>query len=211
MNEILPGLNHWTAFHRRIRQPVSSYHVTLAGGGATLIDPMLPDGGIDALRELGAPERIVLTNRHHLRHSPRIVEEFDCPVLCERSGLYEFEDGPEVQPFDFGEEIAPEITALEVAAICSEDTALHLRVPGGALAFADGLVRFGEGPIGFVPDSLMGDRPEAVKSGLRDSLRRLVDEEFEHLLFAHGEPFVGGGKDALRRFLGGASSVGCRA
>jgi hypothetical protein len=27
-----------------------------------------------------------------------------------------------------------------------------------------------------------------------------MDIEFDHLLFAHGEPLVGGGREALRRF-----------
>lgn len=199
MNEILPGLFHWTAFHRGIRQRVSSYYVAaLNGGGATLLDPMLPPEGIDWIRERGVPERILLTNRHHLRHSAQIVEEFGCPVLCERSGLHEFEDGPRVEGFEFGDEVAPGIIAREVGAICSEDTALHLRLAEGALAFADGLVRYGSGPVGFVPDFLLGDDPEEVKRGLRKALERLLEHDFEHLLFAHGEPLVGGGRAALR-------------
>jgi hypothetical protein len=202
VNEILPGVFHWTAYHQRIRQPVSSYHAAL-DGGATLIDPMLPEGGIGALRERGGAERIVLTNRHHLRHSVEIAEEFGCPILCERSGLHEFEDGPGVQQFEFGDEVAPGIVALEVGSICSEDSALHLRVAEGALAFADGLVRFRRGEVGFVPDFLLGGDPEGVKRGLRESLGRLLDRDFDHLLFAHGEPLVGGGKRALREFVEG--------
>jgi hypothetical protein len=36
---------------------------------------------------------------------------------------------------------------------------------------------------------------------LRDSLRRLLELDFDHLLFAHGEPLVGEGKAALREFV----------
>lgn len=204
MDEILPGVFHWTAYHERIRRPVSSYCVSHPDGAATLIDPMLPEGGLESLREPGVPERIVLTNRHHLRHGQRIVQAFGCPVLCQRFGLHEFEDGPSVEPFDFGDELAPEITALEVGAICPEETALHLRVAGGALAFADGLVHYRDRSPGFVPDSLLGDDPEAVKRGLRDSFAELLDLEFDHLLFAHGPPLIGGGKDALRAVAGRA-------
>ena len=64
-----------------------------------------------------------------------------------------------------------------------------------------GLVHFG-GSVGFVPDSLLGDDPEAVKDGLRTAVARLVEQErFSHLLFAHGEPVVGEGRAALERFL----------
>jgi hypothetical protein len=48
----------------------------------------------------------------------------------------------------------------------------------------------------------MGDDPSAVRAELRASLRRLLGElDFDHLLFAHGEPIVGGGKAALREFV----------
>ena len=53
----------------------------------------------------------------------------------------------------------------------------------------------------FVPDWLMGDDPEAVKEGLRDSYSRLSTLDFDHLLLAHGLPAVGYGKEELREFL----------
>ena len=37
---------------------------------------------------------------------------------------------------------------------------------------------------------------------LRDALRALLELPFDHLLFAHGDPVVGGGKAALRAFAG---------
>jgi glyoxylase-like metal-dependent hydrolase (beta-lactamase superfamily II) len=129
------------------------------------------------------------------------VEAFSCPVRCHRSGLHEFEGGPEVDGFDFGDEVAAGIVALEVDAICADDGAL--RIPSkGALAFADGLVHWGGGTVGLVPDQYMGDDPEAVKRGLRASFKRLLaEEDFDALLFAHGEPITAGGREALRSFL----------
>ena len=199
MDEILPGLYHWTALHERIRVRVSSYYV--ADGAGTLIDPMLPEEGLDWFRYRSRPERIVLTNRHHYRHSGRFVEAFDCPVRCHESGLHEFEGGPSVGGFSFGDEVAPGIVALEVGAICPDDTALHIGVGDGALAFADALIRGRDGSLGFVPDAYMGDDPEGVKRGVRESVRAMLERDFDHLLFAHGAPLVGGGKRALRAFV----------
>jgi hypothetical protein len=199
MQEIVPGIHHWRAFHERIKQPVSSYYVAPA---AALIDPMLPDEGLDWFAAQDPrPQQILLSNRHHYRHSQRFAEEFGCPVRCSRPGLHEFEDGPEVEGFEFGDELAPGITAVEVGAICPDETAFHIAVAEGAVAFADGLIRPGGGPLGFVPDYLMGDDPDTVKRGLTESFRGLLERDFDHLLFAHGEPLVGGGKAALRDFL----------
>jgi len=66
---------------------------------------------------------------------------------------------------------------------------------------ADGVVRMA-GPLGFVPDEYMGDNAEAVKSGLRASYRRLLERKFEHMLLAHGDPWIGGAHEALREFVG---------
>jgi hypothetical protein len=97
MQEIQPGLLHWTAFHEGIAADVHSYfHVP----SATLLDPMEPLQGVEAVPR---PERIVLTNRHHYRHSDRFRAVFGCPVLCHEAGLHEFEGAREVQGFRFGD------------------------------------------------------------------------------------------------------------
>ncbi len=200
MNQLLPDLFAWTAFHERIEREVSSYFV--AGETATLIDPKLPEGGIEAVGAIGRPQAIVLSNRHHLRDSERLVEAFGCPILCHEDGLHEFADGgPSVTAFRFGDELRPGVRALEVGAITPEETALHIDVGGGALAFADAIIRYG-GEIGFVPDPLLGDDPEAVKRGVRESVRRLLEHDFETVLFAHGDPIVRGGRTALELFMG---------
>jgi len=192
MDEIQPGVLHWTAFRDTIGANVHSYFHVASG---TLIDPMEPPEGIDALPR---PERIVLINRHHYRDSDR----FGCPVLCHEAGLHEFEDGPEVKGVAFGDELAPGVTAHEVGVLTPEEAAVHLAGEGGgALAFADALIRGRDGELGFVPDSLLGDDPAAIKEGLRAAFRRLCDEvEFDALLLAHGEPIGSGGRSALRAF-----------
>jgi hypothetical protein len=202
VQELFEGLHHWTAYHDGIRQRVSSYYVEPA---RALIDPMVPDGGLEWFERHATPERILLTNRHHYRHSARYAEAFGCSIHASAPGMHEFTDAPHpVEPFEPGDQPAPGITALEVGAICPDETALHIAHGAGAMAFADGLVRPGGGRLGFVPDFLMGDDPVAVKEGLRRAFRALLDREFDALLFAHGTPLVGGGRRALEEFVGPA-------
>ena len=199
MKEIVPGILHWTAFHEGIGFDVSSYFVER---GATLIDPMLPPGGVEAFRGR-EPEVILLTNRHHYRHSDRFVEAFGCPVRCHTAGLHEFEGGPEVEGFSFGDDVANGILALEVGALTPEETAFHVDAGPRALSFGDAVINEpGEG-LGFVPDKYIGDDPEGVKEGLRESFRRLLAHDFNALLIAHGEPVPTGGKAALLEFAAG--------
>jgi hypothetical protein len=196
MREIGPGVHHWKARHPRIQVEVSSYYVEPA---ATLVDPLEPSEGVEWFESRTKPERVVLTNRHHYRDSDRFAEAFGCPVLCNERGLHEFDEGREVEGFAFGDAVAEGITALEVGVLCPEETALHIEVGDGFVSLADSLTNYEE--LGFVSDHLLGDDPEAIKSGLLDSFGRLVDLDFDGLLLAHGDPIVPGGKRALRRFV----------
>jgi|NGEPerStandDraft_6_1074524.scaffolds.fasta_scaffold90528_2 glyoxylase-like metal-dependent hydrolase (beta-lactamase superfamily II) len=197
MREISTGLWHWTARHEHIGFDVSSYYLLPE---RVLIDPMTPAEGHEWFESEGAPEHVLLTNRHHDRHSWAFHDEFGCAVHCVRNGLHELEGRGPVEPFDFGEELPGGVVAYEVDAICPDETALY--IPSRrALACADGVVQWpgGDG-LAFVPDQLM-DNPEQTKAGLRNSYTRLLDLDFDALLLAHGEPLVERGKDALRAFV----------
>jgi glyoxylase-like metal-dependent hydrolase (beta-lactamase superfamily II) len=197
MEEIVPGVFHWKAVHPKIKIEVDCHFVA---GSGTAIDPLLPAEGIEWFDGRGL-ERVVLSNRHHLRQAPELAERFGCPILCHEAGLHEFEDGPQVDGFAFGERLAADVAALEMDAICPEDTVLRIEAGGGALLFADSLIHYGT--VGFVPDDLLGEDPEGVKRRVRERCAALLDEQFEHLLFAHGEPLLGDGPAALRSTAAG--------
>jgi hypothetical protein len=196
MRELSPGLWHWTARHERIGTDVSSYYLR---SERVLIDPMIPPEGDEWFVEHGTPEHVLLTNRHHDRHSWRLRDRFGCTVHCVRNGIHELVGRGPVEPFDFGDELPGGAIAYEVDAICPDETALH--VPRHqALACADGVVQSGSADgLRFVSERLMDD-PEETKRGLRDAYRRLLVLDFDALLLAHGEPVVDGAKDALRTF-----------
>jgi glyoxylase-like metal-dependent hydrolase (beta-lactamase superfamily II) len=198
MKEIAPGLFHWTAMHPVIGHPVSSYFVRESG---TLLDPMVPEDGLAWFHESGnRPDAIVLTNRHHDRQSQEFCDTFGlAPVQVPEPGLHEFADkNLEVRGYAAGEEVVSGIVVHEVGAIAPDDMALEIRSVG-ALAMADALVHFQDG-VSFVRDEFMDD-PEDTKVALAQSLATLLDIDFDTLLFAHGQPIVGGGKQMLREFL----------
>jgi hypothetical protein len=195
MEELLPGLWHWTAFRDTIGADVHSY---LHEPSGTVLDPMVPLQGLDAF-DGRRVERVVLTNRHHLRHAEQYRERFGCTVLAHEAGLH---DLPEwVEGFAFGDELAPGVRALEVGVLTPEETAIRLDAGEGALAFADCVVRGGHGDLRFVSDPLLGEDPQAIKDGLRRVFGALArEQEFEALLMAHGEPVRHGGRSALLTF-----------
>jgi len=199
MREILPGIFHWTTLHEGIGERVHSYYVQ-ATEPAVLIDPRVPHVGLNGFTGRPRPAHAYLTNRHHYRHSGRFAERFGTEVWCHRDGLHEFTHGERVRPFLHGDVLPGGVKALPVGVLCPEETAFLIPVGDGALAMGDAIVRHGD-KLGFVPDGLMGDEPDEVKRGLVAAFYHLVEQPFEHLLLAHGVPWVGEGKQALRAFL----------
>ncbi len=201
MHEIAPGLVHWSVPHPRIGQDVDSFLLAERG---VLLNPMLPPDGLEPLRTGPVPPTdVVLTNRHHVRDTPAFVEAFGCVVHVPEAGAAEVcSAGLDVQWYAPGDALPGSMTALEVGAISPDEAALHIPW-ASAIAFADGLVRYGgaDGPLAFVPDFLIGEDPPAVKRGLLDAFERLAALEPRHLLLAHGHPVVGGGAGALRDFV----------
>jgi hypothetical protein len=197
MREVLPGVLHWTTFHEGIGVRVSSYYVEPAGA---LIDPRMPDEGADWLAGRARPQQVVLTSGLHVRHAAQFADAFGCVVRASPEALDRVGGNLDAELYRDGDEIAPGITALRIGALCPDEYALHVAVAEGAIAFADALHSYGD-EIGFFSDDLLGDDPAAVKAGLRDALRALLARDFDHLLFAHGEPIIGGGKAVLRAFL----------
>jgi glyoxylase-like metal-dependent hydrolase (beta-lactamase superfamily II) len=197
MNEIMPGVVHWKAMHPNIGAEVSSYYLVEE---RVLIDPMEPAEGMDWFREHGEPQHVLLSNRHHYRDSGKFVEVFGCSVRASRPGMHEFTSGEPVEPFDWGDTLPGGVEARESGAICPDDGVFFIPAHS-ALSVADGVINYGG--LGFVPDEHLGDDVEATKRAIRESYAKLLDLDFDNLLIAHGEPVVGGGKEALRQFSEG--------
>jgi glyoxylase-like metal-dependent hydrolase (beta-lactamase superfamily II) len=194
VQEISPGLWHWQAKHERIGVEVSSYYLARE---RVVLDPMIPDEGLGWFENHGTPEHVLMTNRHHDRHAWDFRQAFGCTVHCIRTGLHEVDRRGPVKAFDFGDALPGNAVVYEIDAICPDETALYLP-DHRALACADGVIHYG-GELGFVPEQQMDD-PQDTKAALRRAYRGLLELDFELLLVAHGQPLVGGAKDALRRF-----------
>ena len=202
MDEILPGIWHWTVRHPNIGIDVSCHWLD---EGGVAIDPLLPADGLEFFRgRPQAPAAVLLSNRHHYRHAGALADAFGARILASRPGMHEFEEEQAVEPFDFGDDLPGGVTAFEVGGICPDETAFHIR-SARALLLADGIVDGGphgaEPGLGFVPDKLMDDPPQ-TKAALLAAARRALEElEFDHLLMAHGPPHIGDGRAHLQEFV----------
>ncbi len=198
MQEILPGIFHWTQAHPKIKIEVSSYYLAPE---RVLIDPLIPSEGLDWFADQ-PPENILLSIRHHYRHCAEFAEIYGCEVWCVEQGMHEFTHGETVRAFEFGDALPGDVQAVEIGSICPDEGALYIEREGGCVVLADGCVRMKDGPLQFVPDSLLGDDADEVKDGLRAAYRRLIDDyAFEHVLLSHGGPIIGEGRTQLGTFV----------
>jgi hypothetical protein len=195
VQEIAAGIFHWATWHEPIRATVSSYYISPA---EVVLDPKVPEGGWDALPI--RPQQVLLTSGHHARDSQAFAERFGIPVRASMQAAAHINGALSLEVFNDGDEVAPGVTAIHIGKLSDDEGAFHIRANGGAIALADGINRYG-GALGFFPDELLGDHPDRVKEGLKQAYAGLLTRDFHHLLFAHGDPLVGHGKAALRKFV----------
>jgi hypothetical protein len=192
VEELTPGIRHWSARHPNIGSEVSSYWLP---GLKVLLDPLeVPD-------EVSGVEEIILSNRHHKRSAFEARERFGAVLRVPRTGMHDYADDDPVEPYGYGEPLAGgAITAHLVTELWPDDGVLH--IPSlDALEIADTVLHYRE-ELSLVPENLMGDDPEADREAILAGLERLwLDLDFKHLLFAHGTPIVGDGRERLQEFL----------
>jgi hypothetical protein len=179
MQEITPGIQHWTAVHPNIGWTVSSYWLPDL---KVLLDPL------EVPEEVEGVEHIVMSNRHHTRSCAEAAERFGATIHGPGGEPYEFEE-----PFIDGA-----ITAHQVTELWPDDSALH--IPSvDALAIADTVLR-DDGELKWMPDYCFDD-VGAEKASIQAGLSRLTNElDFAHLLLAHGDPIANRGKQDLAAF-----------
>jgi len=196
IHEVMPGVLHWTARHPSARIESGSHYLVEEG---ILLDPIAPPEGLEWFDGRRIRE-ILLTNRHHTRSAFELQDRLGVTVRAPQTGMHEL-PADRVQPYEFGEELRAGIRPHAISETWPDETALE--IPGHrAVAIADGVNNY-DG-LGFFADFLLGDDPEAEKQRLRDGFAKLVTEvEFDHLLFAHGHPIIGDGRERLRRFAAG--------
>jgi hypothetical protein len=196
IHEVLPGILHWSARHPSAGLESGSHNHVEEG---ILIDPIAPPEGVEWFdgREV---REILLTNRHHTRSAFDLQDRLGAIIRAPRTGMHDL-PADRVQPYEFGEELTAGIRPHAISESWPDETALE--IPGHrAVAIADGVTNY-DG-LGFFPDHLLGDDPEAEKQRLRDGFARLAAEVgFDHLLLAHGTPVIGDGRERLRRFAAG--------
>ena len=146
--------------------------------GVFLVDPI--SGSTEALDLFPREHRVVgilVTNENHVRASAEIAAELGAPIFAHDTAGVPGATPPERA------KLGPDLEVIAVPGAPKGEFALHCSRDGGTLIIGDALINFGSHGFDFLPQKYC----ENAKL-MRRSLRKLLDYQFERMLFAHGTP-----------------------
>jgi glyoxylase-like metal-dependent hydrolase (beta-lactamase superfamily II) len=198
IGEVSPGIWFWQGYDPAVKADLCSTAVSTADG-LLMIDPIALTA--DALQELTSGGRvagIIITNSNHLRAAPGFAERFDVPIYAHADtisgcGLRNAER------LSDGDVIAHALEVITIDGAAAGEIALYAKRDAGSVFIGDALINFGSNGFTFLPPKYCSNAKQ-----MRQSLRRLLDCDFDQMFFAHGTPIVAAAKSRFATLLDGS-------
>ena len=189
------GLSLWQAYDPKCKADLFSTALETSTG-TYLVDPIpLADTALPSLRSLRKPVGVFITNGNHVRAAADFARIFSVPILAHES-LRGSPDIPQATWLGDGQIIAEGVTAIAINGAPVGEIAIHYNANGGSMIFGDALINFEPYGFSFLPDKYCENSKQMHKS-----LGKLLDYDFERMLFAHGIPILSNGHARLEELL----------
>ena len=192
LHRISPYLLIWHAFDRAAKTELFSTAV-ITQHGTIVIDPIaLTDVAEQELNECGRIASIILTNANHVRDAISFHQRYAAPIF---TAIDLTKEVPNAQAVNDAIAIHDlRIIGLDGAA--RGELAVHDPRDGGSVIVGDVLINFD--PYGF---TLLPRKYCLNQKVMIRCLHRLLDLEFQRLLFAHGTPIAARAPERLQSLL----------
>jgi glyoxylase-like metal-dependent hydrolase (beta-lactamase superfamily II) len=190
---LCPGVIFWRFYDPTVKAELFSTGLETASG-TYLIDPiqLTPDlmtGLASGTKTAG----IISTNDNHERVAAFFAEQLRVPIY---SAVTRIPGLAEIVAIKEGEPLAPGLTAVSIEGAPAGEIALHWKANGGTLVMGDALINFEPHGFTFLPSKYCQNFKR-----MRRSLAKLLEYQFERILFAHGTPIVSGARQRLEELL----------
>jgi hypothetical protein len=224
MEELRSGLWRWTARHPEWHPGEFGAEVACfaaqAGGDALLIDPLLPpepepgsEPGAGQERErvletidatLGDRLAILITIPYHVRSAEdlwrRYENQADTTIHGHPAAAKRLEDRSAFRAIEPGVPMPGGVTAHTIGKPRRYEMPLH--VPShDALVFGDAVAESGGRLVVWTTDKVDAKVERFYRERFNPTLEPLLELDFDSVLVTHGQPVMGGGKQALRKAL----------
>ncbi len=204
MREIVPGIHTWRFWSEEKKLDFNG-HAFVRDGVLVVIDPPpFGPGDREALRALGKPRDILLTNQHHGRASGELRRETGARIWIHEADAEGLAEPPDVR-FEEGQTLPAGVRVVRVPDNKTPgECALWVPMPAGGapgvMILGDALIGRPAGSLSLLPAEKYRDVGRA-----RAGARVLLDYPYDALLVGDGESIPMGGRAALERFLAGAA------
>jgi glyoxylase-like metal-dependent hydrolase (beta-lactamase superfamily II) len=161
--------------------------VLMLGAGLFVIDPITPEP--EAFQTNGenvCAAGVIVTNENHVRASFEAAERLRTAVYADPAAAIA---GTRALT-QLG--LPDELAVIPLPGAPRGEIALHCSREGGTLIIGDALINFGSDGFAFLPAKYCGNARQ-----MRRSLRKLLDYDFERILFAHGSPICSNARGRL--------------
>lgn len=212
MDELAPGLHHWTTRHPEWHPGersgdgfgvrVGSYAV-VAGDDLLLVDPLLAEDDaataerLDALARDARRTSILITIGYHVRSAELLAARYDATVHGPRQVAKRLDRAP-FAPLEPGTPGPAGVVAHAIGRPRRGETPLWLP-SHRALAFGDALVTTPSGELRmWCQEQDTPERRAFYRERFAPTLEPLAEREPGHVLVTHGAPAIGDGARALR-------------
>ena len=195
MREIVTDILTWSWFSEP-HQYYFNGHLVRNPGGNICIDPVEPaEDGLDAIAIEGVA-RILLTNRNHSRAANRVRDRTGARTAIHGSDAeHARNEGAELDDtLEVGERIGP-LEVINAAGKSPGEVALFWR-NRRTLIVGDAVIGNPSGHCELLPDRVK-DNP----AGLRGSVRKFLDLDFDTLLVGDGESILENAKARLEELV----------
>jgi len=196
VQQIIPGVYTWSWLSPRHGYNFNGYAFKSAEG-LIVVDPaIMQDADMNELQNLGAPAHTILTNKDHERMAYEIRDRFGAKILVNKEDSPLLKQAPD-RTFDDGDILPGNLRAINVSDNKSPgETALLLLRGRGILFIGDAIIGWPRGEFSLLPKDKY-QNPQRAKQ----SIRVLLEYDFDTVLVGDGESVLERGKEAVSGFL----------
>jgi glyoxylase-like metal-dependent hydrolase (beta-lactamase superfamily II) len=189
---VCSGVVFWHVYDPAVKAELFSTCLETAAG-TYLVDPipLKPDATTDLTRTGVAG--IIITNENHERAAALFAAQFQVPVYSALPSIPGITEGVVINQ---NQSLAPGLVAVLIDGAPAGEIAVHWEANGGTLVVGDALINFDPYGFTFLPSKYCRDFKQMCRS-----LEKLLEYQFERILFAHGTPIVSRARHRLETLL----------
>jgi glyoxylase-like metal-dependent hydrolase (beta-lactamase superfamily II) len=198
LTQVSARLHFWQIYDASVKADLFATAIE-ASGGVVFVDPVpLPGELLEQLLNGHPIAGVFVTNANHCRAAREFSEKLSAPIFAHEAtcAACEFPSAREVKD---GSSFAEKVCAVAIEGAVAGEMAIYHENDGNAVVMGDALINFEPYGFTFLPPKYCTNAKE-----MRRSLRRLLDFDFERMLFAHGIPLMHSARKKLERLLQGS-------